>query len=168
MRKISMFNQVSVDGFFKAPDGDVGWTHEQGPDAEFDDWVGGNASRRGRAAVRTHDLRDDGELLADADRRPQQMPIVAKDMNGLPKCVFAHARERAVAERASFEGRSRRRSEEAEERERKDGRGQAHHDLGSGSVVAQLARPASSTSTSSWSSPDRLGGGRSRVRRDGQ
>jgi dihydrofolate reductase len=88
MRKISMFNQVSVDGFFKAPDGDVSWTHEQAPDAEFDDWVAGNASGGGALLFG----RVTYEMMASFWPTPMaaaQMPRVAKHMNELPKIVFS-------------------------------------------------------------------------------
>lgn len=47
MAKLSVFNQVSVDGFFKTMDGDIAWTHEGPPDAELDEWVTANAANGG-------------------------------------------------------------------------------------------------------------------------
>jgi dihydrofolate reductase len=88
MRKISMFNQVSVDGFFKAFDGDVSWTHEQARDAEFDDWVAGNAAGGGAFLFG----RTTYEMMASFWPTPMaaaQMPVVAKHMNELPKMVVS-------------------------------------------------------------------------------
>jgi dihydrofolate reductase len=88
MRKISMFNQVSIDGFFKTPDGDVSWTHEQARDAEFDDWVAGNASGGGALLFG----RVTYEMMASFWPTPmaaQQMPVVAQHMNEMPKIVFS-------------------------------------------------------------------------------
>ena len=35
MRKLSVFNQVSVDGYFKTPSGDIRWMHQPDDDEEF-------------------------------------------------------------------------------------------------------------------------------------
>jgi dihydrofolate reductase len=88
MRKLSMFNQVSVDGFFKTKDGDVSWTHDHAPDAEFDDWVAANASGGGALLFGrvTYDMMASFWPTAAA---AAQMPVVAKNMTAMAKIVFS-------------------------------------------------------------------------------
>ena len=43
MRRLVVFDNVTLDGYFAAPDGDIGWAHRDAQDAEFD-------ARRGAAA----------------------------------------------------------------------------------------------------------------------
>src|SRR5258705_13920174 len=47
MRKLIVFNQVSVDGYFKSSSGDMGWAHEQRDDPEFREFISENASGGG-------------------------------------------------------------------------------------------------------------------------
>lgn len=72
MKKLRVFESISVDGYFTDADGDIGWAHAGRDDAEFADWVGGNAS-------------GGGELLFG--RRTYQMPAVARGINAARKYV---------------------------------------------------------------------------------
>ena len=64
MRKLIVFNQVSLDGYFTDVDGDMSWAHKQ--DAEWNAFVAENARSGGELAiVRRNYLRTHGELLAD-------------------------------------------------------------------------------------------------------
>ena len=74
--EIIVFNQVSLDGYFADANGDMSWAHKQ--DAEWNAFVADNAQRRRRAAVRQDDLRDDGELLADAAGDAEACPVWPK------------------------------------------------------------------------------------------
>ena len=47
MRKLRVFESISVDGYFCDAGGDMSWAHAGRDDAEFADWVGGNASGGG-------------------------------------------------------------------------------------------------------------------------
>ena len=64
MRKLSVFDSVSLDGFFTDAADDMSWAHRQ--DEEWNAFTAGNAGRRGRAAVRPGHLRDDAGLLDHA------------------------------------------------------------------------------------------------------
>ena len=64
MRKVIAFEQVSLDGFFVDGKGDMSWAHKRDP--EWTEFAGSNASGDAALALRPRDLRDDGELLADA------------------------------------------------------------------------------------------------------
>ena len=44
MRKLRVFESISVDGYFTDRDGDIGWAHAGREDPEFSEWVGANAS----------------------------------------------------------------------------------------------------------------------------
>ena len=50
MRRLIVFNSVSLDGYFTDANGDMSWAHTQ--DAEFQKFVEGQRQRRGRAPVR--------------------------------------------------------------------------------------------------------------------
>ena len=86
MRKLRVFESISIDGYFTDADDGMRWAH-RGPDPEFDAWVGSNASGGGDAAVRSQDVRADGGVLADAARRRSRCPTVAKGMNAVTKYV---------------------------------------------------------------------------------
>jgi dihydrofolate reductase len=44
MRKLRVFESISIDGYFSDANGNMNWAHAGREDAEFADWVGGNAS----------------------------------------------------------------------------------------------------------------------------
>lgn len=47
MRRLTVFNSVSLDGYFTDANGDLGFAHQVEPDAEWDAFVAGNASGGG-------------------------------------------------------------------------------------------------------------------------
>jgi len=47
MRKLGVFESISIDGYFKSTDGDVSWSHRAAQDAEFDKFIADNASSGG-------------------------------------------------------------------------------------------------------------------------
>ena len=65
MRRLTAFVQVTLDGYFAGPNGDLGWAHRASEDAEWRAFVAGNAKGGGQFVVRPGYLRDDGKLLAD-------------------------------------------------------------------------------------------------------
>src|SRR6266850_7815769 len=93
MRKLIVFNQVSVDGYFKSSSGDMGWAHEQRDDPEFRDFISENASGGGVLIFG----RKTYEMMASFWPTPQaaaSMPAVAERMNGLQKVVFSRTLDR--------------------------------------------------------------------------
>ena len=64
MRKLIVFNHVSLDGYFVDKNGDMSWAKADHQDAEWDAFVAGNASGGGVLVLQDY-LRDDGKLLAD-------------------------------------------------------------------------------------------------------
>ena len=86
MRKLSVFNSVSVDGYFVDASGDMSWAHRNDP--EWNAFVADNASGEsvmlfGRITY---------QMMAGWWPTPQAMeamPAVAERMNALPKVVFS-------------------------------------------------------------------------------
>jgi hypothetical protein len=67
MRKLRVFESISVDGCFTDANGDMSWAHAGREDAEFAEW-GQRECEFGRgAAFRAQDVPDDGGFLADAN-----------------------------------------------------------------------------------------------------
>ena len=88
MRKLSVFNQVSLDGFIADADGDMSWAHKH--DAEWNDWVSNNASGGGELLFG----RVTYQQMASWWPTPmalEAMPVVAERMNNLPKVVFSRS-----------------------------------------------------------------------------
>lgn len=85
MRRIGMFNSVSLDGYFVDGRGDISWAH-RGDDAEFRAFTNENASGGGMLLFG----RVTYEMMASFWPTPaaaEQMPVVAKQMNEMPKLV---------------------------------------------------------------------------------
>ncbi len=135
MQKLSVFNQISIDGYFKTPDGDVGWTHTGNDDDEFNSWVAGNATGGGSLLFG----RVTYEMMASfwpTEMAAKQMPIVAKQMNALPKIVFSKTMREAKWQNTKLlDG-----DLATEVRKLKNESTAPLTILGSGSIVAQLAR----------------------------
>jgi dihydrofolate reductase len=87
MRKLSVFNSISVDGFFSDAQGDMSWAHQQ-QDPEWDAFTSENASAGGELVFGrvTYDLMASYWPTPDA---LEAMPVVAERMNSLPKVVFS-------------------------------------------------------------------------------
>ena len=82
MRKLVVFNMVSLDGFFVDSKGDMSWAHKH--DAEWNAFVNENASGSGVLVFG----RITYELMASYWPTPmalQNSPVVAKGMNDMPK-----------------------------------------------------------------------------------
>lgn len=47
MKRLRVFESISIDGYFTGADGDMSWAHGRNDDAEFAEWVGSNASGGG-------------------------------------------------------------------------------------------------------------------------
>ena len=81
MRKLIVFNNVTLDGYFADRNGDMSWAHRQ--DAEWNAFVGGNASGGGALLFG----RVTYELMASFWPTPAAMeraPVVAEGMNNMP------------------------------------------------------------------------------------
>lgn len=92
MRRLVVFNNVSLDGYFVDDSGDMSWAHQQ--DAEWGAFVSENASGGGELVLG----RVTYEMMAGYWPTPAALeanPVVAKHMNNLPKVVFSRTLDRA-------------------------------------------------------------------------
>ncbi len=132
MRKLGVFNQVTLDGYIADASGDMSWAHKH--DAEWNAFVGQNAAGGGELLFG----RITYELMTRYWPTPMAMqnnPVVAERMNNLPKVVFSRTLEKASWNNARLV-----KGDVAPEvRRMKAGPGPGLMILGSGSIVAQLA-----------------------------
>jgi dihydrofolate reductase len=132
MRKLIVFNNVSLDGYFVDASGDMSWAHR--PDAEWNSFTAENAGGGGVLLFgrKTYDL------MASYWPTPMAMqnyPVVAEGMNNLSKVVFSK-----TMDQASWKNTRLVKSDLASEvRKMKDESGDGMAILGSGTIVAQLA-----------------------------
>ena len=133
MRKLVVFNMVSLDGFFVDRKGDMSWAHKN--DAEWNAFVNENASGNGVLVFG----RITYELMASYWPTPmalQNSPVVAKGMNDMPKIVFSR-----TLDNASWSNTKLVKGDLATEmRKLKKESGPDMVILGSGSIVSQLAQ----------------------------
>ena len=86
MSKLVVFNQVSADGYIADRNGDMSWAHKQ--DDEWTTFITENASTGGTLLFG----RVTYEMMASYWPTPhavENMPVVAQQMNTLPKVVFS-------------------------------------------------------------------------------
>jgi dihydrofolate reductase len=134
MRKLSVFNSVSVDGYFSAASGDQGWMHRNEGDPEQREFVAANASGGSELVFG----RKTYEMMASFWPTPlaaQRLPAVAERMNALPKLVFSNT----LASVAWHGTKAVKGDPVAEMRRLKAGPGAPLVILGSGTLVAALA-----------------------------
>jgi dihydrofolate reductase len=133
MRKLIVFNNVTLDGYFTDKSGDMSWAHKQDP--EWNAFIGENASSGGELLFG----RITYEMMASFWPTPQAMqslPVVAEGMNNSPKVVFSRTLDEAPWNNTKLvKG-----DLAAEVRKMKNQPGKNIAILGSGSIVAQLAQ----------------------------
>jgi len=131
MRKLTVFNLVTLDGYFAGQGGDISWHNV---DEEFQELANaasnsGNTLLFGRVTY---------ELMASFWPTPQAIkndPIVAAGMNRSEKIVFSRTLDRVDWNNTRLV----KTDMVAEVRKLKQGPGKDLTVLGSGSIVAQLA-----------------------------
>lgn len=132
MRKLIVFNMVSLDGYIADKNGDMRWAHKHDP--EWNAFVQENASGGGTLLFGrvTYQLM---ESYWPTPAASQNAPIVAERMNSLPKVVFS----RTLA-KASWNNTSLVKNSPAEAvRKMKQEPGDRMALMGSASIVSQLA-----------------------------
>lgn len=153
MRKLSVFNQISLDGYFCNPHGDMSWAHKH--DAEWGAFVSENATKGGALLFG----RVTYELMASywpsaAARRAN--PVVAEMMTDVPKFVFSRTLgetrwKNTTLVNGELGARVRKMKEEP---------GSDMVILGSGSIVSQLTSDRLIDEYTVVVNPVVLGGGR--------
>jgi dihydrofolate reductase len=153
MRKLIVFNQITLDGYFTDAKGDMSWARKQDP--EWTAFTSENASGGGELLFG----RVTYEMMSSFWPTPQAhalAPTVAQRMNQLPKVVFSRTLERADWNNTKLvQGNI-----EAEVQKLKAAPGQDLVLMGSGSVVSQLAQARLIDSYQIVISPTVLGRGR--------
>ena len=133
MRKLVVFNQVSLDGYIADVNGDMSWAHKQ--DAEWNAFVADNAKGESELVFG----RITYELMASFWPTPyaiENVSIVAERMNSLPKVVFSTTLDKASWNNTKLvKG-----SIAAEMRKMKKEPGPDMVIFGSGSLVSQLTQ----------------------------
>ena len=135
MRKLIVFNHVTLDGYFVGANGDFSWGHTGNDDPEYQAFVAENASGGGQLLFgrKTYDLMASYWPTPVAD---QHDPVVAAGMNSMAKVVFSRTLEQASRNNTRLV----KTGMVAEIRKMKAESGPGMAILGSGSIVAQLAQ----------------------------
>jgi dihydrofolate reductase len=154
MRNLRVFESISVDGYFTDANGDMSWAHAGREDAEFADWVSGNASSGGELLFgrKTYQMM---ESFWPTPMAAQQMPVVAKGMNAARKYVASRTIQPAWNNTRLLEGDLVKAVEDL-----KASDGPDITVLGSGSVAAQLGEAGLIDGYQFVIIPVALGGGR--------
>jgi dihydrofolate reductase len=135
MRKLIVFNNVSLDGYFVDRNGSLDWAHPDRSDPEWNAFVSGNAGGNGTLVMG----RVTYELMIRYWPTPmakQHDPAVAEGMNRMSKVVFS----RTLKEASWNNTRVVREDLAGEIRRMKEESGEGMAILGSGSIVARLAQ----------------------------
>lgn len=134
MRKLFVFNSVTVDGYFTDSNGDISWA-KQNDDAEFQEFVAGNASGGGVLLFGriTYQMM---ESYWPTPAARENDPVVAEGMNKLPKVVFSR-----TLDKVSWNNTKIVKGDIAEEvRRMKSEPGDDMVIMGSGTIVSQMAQ----------------------------
>lgn len=133
MRKLAVFNQVTLDGYFADVHGDMSWAHKD--DAEWTAFAAENASGGGVLLLG----RITYEMMASFWPTPAALmaaPAVAEGMNRMQKVVFSR-----TLDKASWQNTTLVRGDiVAAVRKMKHEPGKGMAILGSGSIVSQLTQ----------------------------
>ena len=135
MRRLSVFNFVSLDGNFATVEEDANWFRNPAPDAEWDSLMARNATSEGQVLLG----RITYELLRNHWTTPRPTALDATlsgGMNAMPKVVFSR-----TLDKASWNNTKLVKSDMvAEVRRLKEEPGLDMVILGSGSIITQLSR----------------------------
>jgi len=136
MPKLTVFNQITLDGYFTGENGDLRWAHtRRTEDPEWHSFIEGNA-RSGAVLVFgrvTYDMMASYWPTPEARKKD---PVVAKQMNELPKIVFSKSLQKVEWNNT----RVVKGDPATEMRKLKQGAGEDMVIFGSGSIVSQLAQ----------------------------
>ena len=155
MRKLGVFNNVTLDGYFTDKNNDMSWAHKDPGDAEWNAFTAENASGEGMLLFG----RITYDLMAGFWPTPlaaQLMPEVAEGMNSMPKIVFSRTMDKATWKNTTLV----KDDLSAAVRKLKNHPGPDMVILGSGSIVSQLAREGLIDEYQFVVTPVVLGGGR--------
>jgi dihydrofolate reductase len=135
MRKLIVFNHISIDGYFTGENGDFRWAHSGNDDPEYTAFVAANASGEGQLLFG----RITYDLMAGYWSTPlavQHDPVVAKGMNNMQKVVFSRTMEKPLWKNTKLI----RTDIVSEIRKMKNEPGPGMVIMGSGSIISQLVQ----------------------------
>ncbi|MET0183221.1 MAG: dihydrofolate reductase family protein [Caulobacterales bacterium] len=101
MPSLSVFNNISLDGYFTDASNDMSWAHEGSDDAEFQAFTNGNAQSDGVLVFG----RITYDMMASWWPTPQAaeaMPLVAQRMNDAGKIVFSRSMEKPAWQKTTL------------------------------------------------------------------
>jgi dihydrofolate reductase len=133
MRKLAVFNQITLDGYFTGSNGDLSWAHKQDP--EWTAFTSENASGRGVLLFG----RVTYEMMASYWPTPQakaEAPVIAERMNSAAKVVFSRTLAAAPWHNTTLVNGD----PAAEVKKLKEAPGPDLVLMGSGSIVSQLSQ----------------------------
>ena len=132
-RRLIVFNQVTLDGYFTGENDDISWAHHEPGDVEWNTFVSGNMSGEGVLLFG----RKTYEIMAGFWPSPMAKefdPVMAKQMNEFEKVVFSKTLNTATWNNTRLvKG-----DLVAEVKKLKEEKGNDLVILGSGSIVNQL------------------------------
>ena len=133
MAKLSVFNSVTLDGYFSGPDGDISWAKTR-QDPEWASFIAENAKAGGLLIFgrKTYELMKSYWPTPEARKKD---PVVAERMNNLPKVVFSKTLDSATWNNTRLLNGNL----SAEIRRMKEESGDDMTIMGSGTIVSQLA-----------------------------
>lgn len=155
MRRLSVFNTMSLDGFVADAQGRMDWAHKAPDDAEWNAFTAGNASSGGVLVYG----RTTYDMMAGFWPTPaaaQMMPDVAKAMNAAQKIVFSRSMQKAEWQNSALYHDA-----VADMRRLKQEKGGDMVILGSASIVAALSEARLIDAYMIAVAPIVLGGGKS-------
>jgi dihydrofolate reductase len=134
MRKLLVFNNITLDGYFTDSNDDMSWAHKNA-DEEWNKFTSENASGGGVLLFgrKTYDLM---ASFWPTPHAQQMMPEVAEGMNNLPKVVFSRTMDNATWNNTKLV----RENMVEEVRRMKSEPGRDMVIMGSGTIVSQLTQ----------------------------
>lgn len=154
MRKLRVFESISIDGYFTDANGDMSWAHAGREDPEFAAWVSHNASSGGELLFgrKTYQMM---EAFWPTPLAARQMPLVAEGINAAKKYVMSRTIRPTWNNTHLLDGDA---IQAVRDIKASEGPGIAV--LGSGSVAAQLGEAGLVDEYQFVIIPVALGGGR--------
>jgi hypothetical protein len=98
MRKLVVFNQVTLDGYFAGMNGDISWAHRDNQDAEWNAFVADNANAGGLLLSGSHSMK---ETTGHSHLAPQGWHTVT------PRIVVSRCKTARCVPRASVRSKGR-------------------------------------------------------------
>jgi dihydrofolate reductase len=135
MRKLNAFINLTLDGYFAGPKGELDWAYRAGKDPEWNAFVAENAKSGGTLLLG----RVTYELMVSYWPTPEAKkndPVVAEGMNSAQKVVFSRTLDKVSWSNT----RVMQDDLAAEVRKLKQESGPSITTLGSGSIVSQLTQ----------------------------